>query len=55
MISRSSVESCHPADAGDIPTRHNMMALPVQRVYVRLSKLLSNLEHLVRSLTCGSF
>jgi len=55
MISKSSVESCHPADAGGIPTRHNMMALPVQKVYVRLSKLLSKLEHLVRSLTCDSF
>lgn len=55
MISKSSVKSCHPADAGGIPTHHNMMALPVQKVYVRLSKLLSKLEHLVRSLTCGSF
>jgi len=40
------VKSCHPADAGGKPTRHNMMALPMQNVYqyVRLSKLLSNLN-----------
>lgn len=46
IISKSSVKSCHPADAGGKPTRHNMMALPMQNVYqyVRLSKLLSNLN-----------
>jgi len=55
MVSKSSVKSCHPADACGIPTHHHMMALPMQKVYVRLSKLLSKLEHLVRSLTCGSF